>query len=506
MPMTSANNAAELNSAQTVRELAGAKRNICFVSGNFNVVHPGHLRLLKFAAEVGDFVVVGLAPDGSQGVTVSSEERLESMKALSFVNHALLLSGPAAEFISRLKPEFVVMGKEFEDRETPEAAAVAGYGGSMLFSSGETRFSSMALLDSEFLEADLSTIEKPTGYPRRHGFEIAGLKSHLSKFSGLRTLVIGDLIVDDYVTCDPVGMSQEDPTIVVTPIETKTFVGGAGVVAAHASSLGADVSFMTVTGADETADFALQWLKKSKIETIALRDATRPTTRKQRFRAHGKTLLRVNHLRQHAIGADLIGKMLASIDRQLARTDLLLFADFNYGCLPQNLVDAIIERAKARKIMMSADSQASSQMSDVSRFKHMDLLTPTEREARLAVRDPASGLAILAEQLSKKANAKTVLITLGSEGLMIYANKRGSYTTDRLPAFNRAPKDAAGAGDSLFTCTSLAMRAGVDVWEASYLGALAAACQVGRVGNAPLSLEILNAEIDAPNTFSLIAS
>jgi bifunctional ADP-heptose synthase (sugar kinase/adenylyltransferase) len=126
----------------------------------------------------------------------------------------------------------------------------------------------------------------------------------------------------------------------------------------------------------------------------------------------------------------------------------------------------------------------------------MWLLTPTEREARLAMRDSKSGLVVLADNLLRKADAGHVVITLGSEGLLVHApNDRNAFITDQLPAFNRAPRDVSGAGDSVLTCTAMALAVGGDIWRGAYLGAVAAACQVARVGNAPLSAEQLIAEL-----------
>jgi rfaE bifunctional protein kinase chain/domain len=481
-----------------IRSLAGPGKRMVFVSGNFNVVHPGHLRLLKFAAESGDFLIVGVLPDGSPGVSIPADMRLDGVRAISFIDYAFLLSEPPEAFIARLQPDTVVKGKEYESFDNPERAVVDSYGGRLLFGSGEVLFSSLGLLQREYFEMNLSTIAKPRDYPRRHGFEIGDLKKILPKMAGMRVLVIGDLIVDEYIECDPLGMSQEDPTIVITPIESKTFIGGAGIVAAHARGLGADVNFFTVVGDDETAAYAQQTLTRLKVNTDAIVDDTRPTTRKQRYRAHNKSLLRVNHVRGHAIDPELADRMIAAVEAQLPHTDLVMFSDFNYGCLPQPLVDAVVEKAAARNIMMSGDSQASSQMADVSRFRGMTLITPTEREARLALRDFESGLVIVTQKLVDAADAASVVVTLGAEGLLVHGPKNGGYRTDRLPAFNTSPKDVAGAGDSLFTCASLALCTGADLWQSTYLGALAAACQVARVGNMPLNVRDLVAEIDFP--------
>jgi rfaE bifunctional protein kinase chain/domain len=314
----------------------------------------------------------------------------------------------------------------------------------------------------------------------------------------MRVIVVGDLIVDEYITCDALGMSQEDPTIVVAPIKQDRFVGGAGIVAAHAQGLGAEVSYFGIAGNDPTAKFAQEVLDQFKVKARLFTDGSRPTTLKTRYRANGKTLLRVSQLRQHDISRELADELCVDVTRAAKSCDLLIFSDFNYGCLPQFVVDHIAPKCREGGVAMVADSQASSQMGDVSRFRGMRLLAPTEYEARLATRDSTSGLAVLAEQLRVKADAEQVLITLGAEGLLIHARSADGegYVTDQLPAFNLAPKDVAGAGDSLLTCASMSMVAGADIWRSAYLGSVAAACQVGRVGNAPLTADELATELN----------
>lgn len=481
-----------------IRGLAKSAHKIVFVSGNFNIVHPGHLRLLQFAAECGDFLVVGVSGDGTSGTTLPGDLRLAGVKAISFVNYAFILHEPIEKFIELLRPAVVVKGKEHEGRDNPEQEVVEGYGGKLLFGSGEVRFSSLDLLRKEYFETNFSTVKKPTDFAERHGFTIDGLKSQLNRFKGLRVMVIGDLIIDEYINCDALGMSQEDPTLVVTPIESKQFVGGAGIVAAHARGLGAEAHYFTVAGIDEAATFAVNTLASYGVESTIVSDDSRPTTLKQRFRADGKTLLRVSRLRQHDIRPDIAKKIQKTVEKHIRKTDLIIFSDFNYGCLPQGLVDFITALGVKHGIPMAADSQASSQMSDVSRFIGMTLLTPTEREARLALRDNNSGLVVIAEALRTKAHARNVIVTLASEGVLLNAKNSDDWITDRLPAFNSSPKDSAGAGDCLLTCTAMALCAGIDIWQSVYLGSLAAACQVARVGNTPLTQAELISEIDAP--------
>lgn len=471
-------------------------QKIVFVSGKFNIVHPGHIRLLKFAAEQGDLLVVGITPDSDKDITIPAAMRLEALHAMSFVYEVFVMDDTIESVLRDLQPDIMVKGIEYKERENPETEILAEFGGSLVFGSGDVRFSSIELLRREYFETDFSSIDKPRDFPRRRNFDNFDLKDAVKRLAGLRILVIGDLIVDTYINCEALGMSQEDPTIVVSPLEQTSFVGGAGIVAAHARGLGGQVSYVTVCGADESAEFAAEHLKRMGVTSCLFPDRTRPTTNKQRFRANGKTLLRVNKLRQLSVDNALADKLVATVEERLEETDLLLFSDFNYGCLPQSVVNRISAAAEARGIMMAADSQASSQISDISRFQGMTLITPTEREARLALRDPESGLIMIAEGLRKKANAEHVVITLGAEGLLIYGGNGSEVETDRLPAFNTAPKDVAGAGDSFFTCCTMALCAGVDIWRSAYLGSIAAGCQVSRVGNTPLTVDELVTEID----------
>jgi rfaE bifunctional protein kinase chain/domain len=474
-------------------------KKIIFVSGHFNILHPGHLRLLRFAKECGDKLIVAVQSDRIAGSAahVPEQLRLEGVQSNSWVDEAFLLNEPVIDAILRLRPDIVVKGKEHESRFNPELAVLEQYGGRLLFSSGETTFSSLDLIRREFYYSDPRSICLPADYLNRHGIEHEMLASLLQRFTKLKVCVVGDLIVDEYITCQPLGMSQEDPTIVVTPVDTARFIGGAGIVAAHAAGLGASVLFVSVTGNDATRTFALDRLAAAGVRAQLLVDDNRPTTLKQRYRSQGKSLLRVSHLHQGAISVTQQKQLLAELEQAMDGADLLVFSDFNYGCLPQSLVDQIVPMAKSRGVMLAADSQSSSQVGNISRFRGMDLLTPTEREARISTRNQEDGLVVLAEQLRQQSDARNILLKLGEEGLLIHAcnDKSEDWLTDRVGALNSAPKDIAGAGDSLLITSAMTLASGGNIWEAACLGSLAAAVQVSRVGNTPLRTKELLTEL-----------
>lgn len=481
-----------------IRSSFPSNTKIVLVTGNFNVIHPGHLRLLNFASDCGDKLVVGLFDDNASGVFVSANLRLEGIISIGVVDDAFVIDCSIESLINNLLPEIIVKGKEYEGLENIEQNLVEMYGGKLVFASGDVRFSSFDLLYRDLYEFKHSVLKIPKEYNSRHNIEKQRLIDIIRGFKNLRILVFGDLIVDEFITCDPLGMSQEDPTVVVAPIHSDSFIGGAAIVAAHGAGLGAKVFYFSVVGCDAVASFAKNELQNKGVNVYLKPDESRPTTLKKRYRAKNKTLLRVSYLKQHLISQNLIDDLYNEALKHFDNIDLVIFSDFNYGCLPQNLINRLIDYCNLHNIAYVADSQSSSQTGDISRFVGSLLVTPTEREARLAMMDNDSGLIVLVNNLIEKSKIKHCILTLGEEGILIHSpneqnNKR--LVTDQIPALNSFPKDVSGAGDSLLICTSMALALGATIWEAAYLGSIAAACQVGRIGNIPLNANDLISEV-----------
>lgn len=456
-----------------------------FVYGNFAVIHPGHIRLFKFAAECGSKLIVGVLPSRNKDIP-GAAERMATLKEIALIDEVFLVSGGLDSAIKKIRPAIVVKGKEFESQPNPEKAVIEACGGKLIFSSGEL-FSSHDVLHREY--SHHFELDRPSDYIARYGVTKSPLVQALKKFKQKKILVVGDLIVDEYIFCDPLGMSREDPTIVVSPREKQLFLGGAGIVASHATSLGAVASYVGVTGDDEIKDFAQRKFKEYGVRTFLQKDASRPTTLKQRYKVDTKTLLRVSYLRHHEADLATQNKIFNLIQKKCADgLDLVIFSDFNYGCLPQRLVDRLVKHLTDHRIAYVADSQSSSQTGDISRFDRPLLITPTEVEARLALKDDRSGLPVLAANLAEKTQAQHVIITLGSDGVFIYTNhnqKGGSLTTG-LPALNSYPRDVSGAGDALLVSTALGLVSGLDIWSSAYLGSVVAGIQVATSGNTPI--------------------
>ena len=467
------------------------------VFGHFNVLHPGHIRLFKFARGFGRQLSVAVESDRLAGnaAHVREELRLEGVRSCALVDNAFIFDEPVVDLVGRLRPQVLVKGREHEQEYNPEAGVIAAYGGRLLFSSGEVQFSSTDLLRNELNKPTTPVTSLPLSFMARNDISNQSLKRLVADFAKLRVLTLGDLIIDDYIDCEPLGMSQEDPTLVVSPIEKRRFVGGAGIVAAHAARLRATSNFVSVLGTDSAREFAVQELDRANVNAVLIEDGSRPTTVKERYRSHGKTLLRVSYLHQSAVSLDLQARIVDEVNRLIASMDLLILSDFNYGVLPQSVVDTAISLAKDNGVLVAADSQSSSQLGDIGRFKDVDLLLPSEREARVSTQNREDGLVVLAEQLRHKSNAKFILLKMGEDGVLIHAPSEVSdgWLTDQVDALNKFPKDVAGAGDSMLVASALTLAAGGSFWEVACRGSMAAAVQVGRVGNIPIVFSDLDA-------------
>ena len=321
------------------------KMKSVFIPGNFNILHPGHLRLIKFAKVIASKIIIGLYSDIVAGkeAFVSEKLRAEVLKGLIWVDQVIIINESIEKSLLELKPDIVLKGKEHEFLYNQEQSTLDSYGGKLFFSSGDITFNSKDLINSSFFNGLKSLIKYPKTFTSKYDIKRSQLSSIIKKFKGVKVCVVGDLIIDQYINCEPLGMSQEDISIAVRPINQTSFLGGAGIVASHASSLGAEAHFISVVGNDEKSLQAKEFLEDYKVTQCLIVDENRPTTSKTRYRADNKTLLRVNELYSGSIEKSMQEKILKKIKSIINDIDVLIFSDFNYGCLPQELLNEIMK-------------------------------------------------------------------------------------------------------------------------------------------------------------------
>lgn len=467
-------------------------RNV-FISGVFNVLHPGHFRILEYAKSQGDRLIVGILSDIlCVGECVNEKIRLKNLKSVSYVDEVFILKTNASDYIRDNKPEIVVKGNEHKNIVNSDIEIIKSYNGQLIFSSGQIK--ETIYKDNPSLNSNLNNFEFPFEYMERHSIKIEIIKKIISGFSSVNLSVFGDLIIDTYINCQGIGMSREEPTIVMRPIESSKYVGGAGIVAKHASNLKAGVSLYSISGEDEENKFLIDDLSKNNVDHFVVEDLKRPTTQKFRYVANNKTLFRVNDYSEATLSKKAENLIFSEFKKNITKYDLVILSDFSYGALSQNLINKIIKISRNNNLIIVSDSQSSSQIGDITKFKKSSIITPTEHEARLALKNYHDGIYELARKLKEVCQVDTVVLTLGADGIIIVTDDKdiNDVKIDVIPSLQKNPKDVAGAGDAFLLGMSLSIAKNANIWEACFIGSLLAGIQVSRQGNIPVSINELN--------------
>ena len=471
---------------------------LCY--GHFNLIHPGHLRYLQHSKSLADVLVVAIKSDRelkeeSFGKYFSEEERSESVSNLEIVDIVVVLNGlTLEELVNIIKPKVLVLGKEFEQRKTKQvnlAIDAVNRQGETVFHAGEIHYATTNLLHGNVLDIDSNSRSQLNKICKKYKITEKDLQNRLDNFSNVELVIIGDTIVDNYVACDAIGMSAEAPVLVVKELENKEFIGGAAIVASHVASLGAKCHYISVAGEDVQSDMVVESLTKQDVKTSLIIDKSRPTTYKTRYMVENQKLFRVSKIKDHKISKVVEQEIVAQLNKLAPNVDGILVSDFVYGVITQTILDEISKLAKKFNIKLFGDLQCSSQVGKVTKFNDFDLITPTEKESRIALDDNESGVEWISNTLLKKTNSKNMLLKLGSDGFIAYSNGK-SIQRQNFPALTVNPVDVTGAGDSLFAAMSVSLSSGSDLIEASTIGACVASIVVKEVGNMPIKKDKLD--------------
>ncbi len=480
-------------------------QEIALAYGHFSSIHPGHIRYLRNAKSFGNKLVVALRGDNdkpkSEKYIFSMKERSESLAMLKIADLLVLLENDELEeLVKKLKPKVIILGTEYKSllfNQVKETIVFAENNGiKVVFDSGENVYASTELLSESNLDIDSARKKLLLESCNKQNIDPSCLIKKLPSLRNTPMLIIGDSIVDEYAACEALGMSAEAPVLVVKELETKTYAGGAAVVASHVKQLGGKCFFISVTGNDNNSEFLEKELNKKSIETFLIKDESRPTTFKKRYMVENQKLFRVSKLEEQIINKDLENELIEKIKKLIPKVKGIIISDFNYGVITKNLLSIVNELAKENNISVFADSQSSSQLGSITKFSEISLLCPNEREARIALQDKFSGLEFLANEIFDICNPDNLIMKLGSQGFITYAkDETGRKYNQHFPALASNPVDQAGAGDSLLACMALSISSGLNIMEASCLSCFMCMIAVQSIGNKPISYEQLDLRI-----------
>jgi D-beta-D-heptose 7-phosphate kinase/D-beta-D-heptose 1-phosphate adenosyltransferase len=310
-----------------------------------------------------------------------------------------------------------------------------------------------------------------------------------SKFDQCRLLVVGDLMIDEYVWGEVERISPEAPVQVVAVQNEEYTLGGAGNVASNLIALGAEVSVLGVTGRGINGKLLLDKLKDLGADTRGIiQERIRPTTKKTRIIANHQQVLRIDRETSKEISLQTFKAITGLAEKIIPEVDVVLISDYGKGLITRPLVAAIVEVAKSRNKIIIADPKGL----DFSKYAGVSLLTPNKKEASLAagveITDESS-LAAAGQSLLETSGIEKLLITCGKDGMVLFEPGEKPF---KIGTKAREVYDVSGAGDTVVASLGLGLAAGLSFKEAVSLANTAAGIVVGKVGTAPVMREELS--------------
>ena len=488
---------------KTLKKILGRRprrEKVILCHGNFDVVHPGHVRHLTYAKSKADKLIVSITADkfiqkGIYRPFVPQNIRAINLAAFEMVNYVVIDSNKKPlNLIKDIKPDYFAKGFEYNSSGLPPATKeeqdiVTKYGGDIIFTPGDVVYSSTKILN--IAQPEISNF-KLLDLMKRNKITFQSLRETLNKLNKIKVHVIGDMIIDTYTNTSLIGGHTKTPTPSVLHQEKNDFVGGAGVVAKHLKEAGANVTLTTVLGNDKLKDLDLKEFKKNKIKINAIIDKNRPTTNKNTIISNGYKLLKIDKVDNQPISDKIFASIQSSLQKE--KCDVVIFSDFRHGIFNKTNIK-ILSNAIKKNVIKVADSQVASRWGNILDFKKFDLITPNEKEVRFSLADQDSSISELTRQLSKLSGFKNLILKLGERGT-VTVSKQNNSLSFATPSFAKNVIDAVGAGDALLAYASLCLASNKSIVSANILGSIAAACECEMEGNISVKRSMIIGKIN----------
>lgn len=331
------------------------------------------------------------------------------------------------------------------------------------------------------------------------------LKKIIGNFNKANVLVIGDLILDEYVWGNVNRISPEAPVPVVWANKCTYVPGGAANVANNIRALDGKVSLLGVVGDDKNAGVLFSELKKRGIAGKGIFvEPKRYTTVKTRIIAGHQQVVRVDWEHTHPLSAVLNKKIIEFIQKNIDEFDAIIIEDYGKGVINQYLLESLVSLAKDNKKIIMVDPKEE----HFQYYRQVTSITPNRRELENAIRNlkikdttnrfklnndrlfTDKDIDLAVRQIIQYLDLESILVTLGEHGMQLF-EKSGRVT--HIPTVAQEVFDVSGAGDTVISTFTLGVCSGGSLLEAAYIANFAAGIVVGKVGTAVTNRkELLN--------------
>lgn len=314
------------------------------------------------------------------------------------------------------------------------------------------------------------------------------LVRYIDKFSRATVLVLGDIILDEYIWGDVSRISPEAPVPVVDVRQETKMLGGAANVVNNIASLGGRAILCGVVGRDRTGAEIIERIKNLNLPTDGiLRVSNRPTTIKTRIIAQSQQVVRFDRESRMSIDGKQVSRLLSFIQAMTDRIDAVVVSDYDKGLITGELMEGLAKWRRRTDVILGVDPKPK----HFDCYHGIDVITPNHHEAAAV-----SGIQIVDEESLARAGTRilddlecrSVLVTQGKGGMTLF-EKGGEIT--HIPTVARKVFDVTGAGDTVISAFCLGLAAGMDMKSAATVSNFAAGIVVGEVGTSTVKAEEL---------------
>jgi D-beta-D-heptose 7-phosphate kinase/D-beta-D-heptose 1-phosphate adenosyltransferase len=320
------------------------------------------------------------------------------------------------------------------------------------------------------------------------------IHADIERLSAVTVLCLGDVMLDRFVYGRVMRISPEAPIPVLQVHEERTMLGGAGNAVRTLSSLGANVCFMSVAGADAEGDIIVRLLEELPGgEHMLSRDKGRRTSVKTRFIADGQQLLRADTESVEPLAPKVFERLMSQFAGGLDKCDIVLLSDYAKGVLSGVYAVQFIDAAKRAGKPVVVDPKGR----DFRRYRGATVVKPNLREfiEVTGIHDPDEhAIETGGRELLEQCGFEYLLVTRGAAGMMLVSSNSAAL---KFPSVARELYDVSGAGDTVAAVLAAGMGAGLPIERAVELANLAASVAVGKIGTAVVDRSEIAREADA---------
>lgn len=461
-----------------ITDLKKKGKRIVQCHGVFDLVHLGHIRHFNLAKKEGDILIVTVTRDRhvkrGPGRPVFNEHlRAETLASLAVTDYVAIVDSPTAtDCITKLRPHVYAKGADYRDKEKDltgkiyeEENAIKSVGGRLMFTD-EITFSSSKLIN------DYIDIYPPmtTKYLKAIGkrYTIDSVVNMLRSLKNLKTLVIGDAIIDQYHYCTPMGKSSKEHLIANRYVSQESFAGGALATANNVAGLCEKVDLLTMLGEKATFQNFIQRKLSPNIKPIFFYRPDAETIVKKRFvsKSTKNKLFEICYMRDDYITKGQEAGIARHLKKKLKNYDLVIVSDYGHGLLTPRIIDLICSKAKYIALNVQTNS-ANIGFNLVTKYPRANCLCVDNMELRYAVHDKFSDLRTLIKKVYQEIECEQIIATRGPLGSLSYSLKDGFHET---PAFSYRVVDAIGAGDAFFAFIAPCFAKGLPQDLVSFIG------------------------------------